>query len=316
MPLSPDTGNRSTLLGLLAILLWSATVALARSIAESIGPLAAGAAVYCTAGGILAVTFLITERSWRALHGLPRRYVLGCGALFVLYTLTLFEALALAGSRVQTIEVGLLNYLWPALTLVLSVPLLGNRASLWLVPGTAVALFGVVLAVTQGAISWAAFGSHLVSNPAAYGLGALAGVIWGLYSNLTRRWGGSGRGGVLLFTLATGLAFATGLLFQSSPGLWSPRVLAEIGCLALATATAYVCWDTAMRQGDLALVAACSYFTPLLSTVVSCVYLGVWPSASLWAGCGCVIAGSLLSWRSIRPGEADRGRRTVRRRRG
>ena len=303
-----DTRHRSTVYGLVANLLWSATVALARSMAEAIGPLAAGTAVYCTAGVLLGAVFLLREGSWRPLRALPPRYVFGCGALFVLYTLTLFEALGLAASRAQTIEVGLFNYLWPALTILFSLPLLGNRASLWLIPGTLLAFGGLVLAVTQGAITWATFGANLIGNPAAYGLGVLAGVVWGLYSNLTRRWGGSGRGGVLLFTLGTGLAFGIGLVFRPSTGTWSLRVLAEVGCLALATATAYVCWDIAMRQGDLALVAAFSYYTPLLSTVVSCLYLRVWPSASLWAGCACVIAGSLLSWRSIRPPDTPPGR--------
>ena len=296
-----DVRRRSTVLGLLAIVLWSATVALARSIAERVGPWAAGAAVYGTAGALLGATFLLTERSWRPLQKLPARYLYGCGALFVLYTVTLFEALGRAASRAQTIEIGLLNYLWPALTLLFSVPLLGNRATVWLIPGTLLAFGGVVLAVTQGVISWTAFAANLVSSPLAYGLGALAGVLWSLYSNLTRRWGDTGQGGVLVFTLCTGGTFGLGLLVSPTAGRWSLDTFGEVGGLALATAAAYVCWDTAMRQGDLALVAACSYFTPLLSTAVSCLYLRVWPSGSLWAGCVCVIAGSLLSWRSIRP---------------
>lgn len=292
--------RRGTMLGLTAIVLWSATVALARSMAEAIGPLAAGAAVYCLAGLLLAGAFLAKRHSFAAVRQLPARYVFGCGALFVLYTLTLFEALGLAVNRTQSIEIALLNYLWPALTLLFSVPILGNRASWWLLPGTALAFSGVVVGVTQGAISWNAFASNLVGNPVAYGLGALAGVTWGLYSNLTRRWGTPGGGAVWLFTLATGLAFGIGVTFHPISAAWSVRVLAEIGCLGLATATAYVCWDRAMREGDLALVGACSYFTPLLSTAVSCLYLRVWPSPSLWIACVCVIAGSLLSWRSIR----------------
>jgi drug/metabolite transporter (DMT)-like permease len=105
---------------------------------------------------------------------------------------------------------------------------------------------------------------------------------------------------VLVFVLTTGMAFWLFRLFHPEDGAWGIRVVAEIALLALATALAYVCWDIAMREGDVVLVASCSYLTPFFSTVVSCMYLRVWPSISLWLGCLFIIAGSFLSWRSIR----------------
>lgn len=295
--------DRNTLLGIVAIVLWSATVALARSIAERVGPLTAGAAVYLAAGGVLVLHLFAQERSFRALRRLPRRHVLGCGGLFVLYTLALFLALGRAADRGQAIEIGLLNYLWPSLTILFALPLLGHRAGVGLVPGTALALCGIFLVLTQGAdVTWTSFLTNLSANPLAYGLGTLAAVAWALYSNLTCRWGGAdGRGAVLVFTLATGMAFGVGRLFHREPGTWDVRVAVEVAILALATALAYVCWDLAMRAGDVVLVASCSYLTPFLSTVVSCLYLQVRPGLSLWVGCALIIAGSLLSWKSIRP---------------
>ncbi len=294
--------NRNTLLGLAAILLWSATVALARSISEQVGPVSAGAAVYLGAAGLLGGHLLLKGGSFRSLQGLSGRYVFGCGALFVLYTLTLFLALGLATTRLQTLEVGLLNYLWPALTILFSLVLLGRRARVGLIPGTLLALLGVVLVLTQGtAISWRSFSGNVWSNPVAYGLGASAAVLWALYSNLTRRWGAPARNGAVpLFVLATGLAFWLLCLLRPENGAWGRRVLVEIACLALATGLAYVFWDLAMRAGDALLVAACSYLTPFFSTVVSCLYLRVWPSLSLWLGCLFLITGSFLSWRAIR----------------
>ena len=67
----------------------------------------------------------------------------------------------------------------------------------------------------------------------------------------------------------------------------------------LVTAIAYGAWEHAMRRGNLVFITACSYFTPLLSTLVSCLRLGVVPGARLWVGCGLLVAGSLLSWRSV-----------------
>jgi drug/metabolite transporter (DMT)-like permease len=306
--------DRNTLLGIAAILLWSATVALARSISERVGPLTAGAAVYLGGSALLAGDLLVRRRSLTALRQLPGRYLFGCGTLFVLYTLTLFLGLGLAASRRQAIEVALLNYLWPALTILFSLCLLGKRATLGLIPGTLLALAGVFLVLTQGAeVSWHSFSANVLSNPAAYALGAIAAVTWGLYSNLTRRWGSSdGEGAVLLFTLGTGTTFLLMGWLYPEAGAWGARVVAEVACLALATAAAYVFWDIAMREGDVVLVASCSYLTPFFSTVVSCLYLGVWPTFSLWLGCLLIIAGSFLSWCSIREPAAETPESAVR----
>ena len=152
-----------------------------------------------------------------------------------------------------------------------------------------------------------------MSSPRAYGLGAFAAIAWALYSNLTRRWGApDSRGAVLLFTLTTGLSFCLLRLLRPEAGEWTFRVVVEVVVLALATALAYVFWDIAMREGDVILVASCSYLTPFLSTVVSCLYLRVWPSPSLWLGCLLIIAGSFWSWRSVRPAAGETCRPAMR----
>jgi drug/metabolite transporter (DMT)-like permease len=300
--LGPD---KSTLLGLSAILLWSSTVALARSTSEALGPLSAGSAVYLTAGAFLTGYAFWKEGSLNSLHNLPRKYVFGCGALFLIYTTALFLALGLATNRSQTLEVGLLNYLWPAFTILFSLPILGNKANGWLIPGTLLALFGVFLVLThETAVSWASLSANLASNPVAYGLGFLAAVSWGLYSNLARRWGDAQSGGaVQFFTLGSGIAFLLIGFFWPESGTWNLRTVIEVASLGLATALAYVFWDLSMRAGNMVLVAASSYLTPLFSTIVSCLYLGVRPGSNLWLGCAIIIAGSFLSWFSIRPAE-------------
>jgi drug/metabolite transporter (DMT)-like permease len=76
-------------------------------------------------------------------------------------------------------------------------------------------------------------------------------------------------------------------------------VAAEAGALSAVTTTAYFLWDLSMRRGNLPLVIASSYLTPLLSTLVSCAYLHVSPGPKLWAGCLLLVAGSLITWRSV-----------------
>jgi drug/metabolite transporter (DMT)-like permease len=293
--------DKNSLLGLLAILLWSSTVALARSISEQIGPLTAGASVFLTGGLVLAVGLSFEKGSVSRLRSLPRAYLFGCGSLFLAYIAALFLALGLAAGRQQAIEVGLVNYLWPALTILFSLVILSKRASFGLVPGTLLALVGLVLVLTQdGSMSGQSLSANVARNPAAYALGLAAAVSWALYSNLTRRWAApDGGSGVPLFAIATGLVLLFARLLFPEDGVWSVRVVLEIAFLGSATALAYVFWDVAMRRGDIVLVVSCSYLTPFLATLVACAYLWVAPGLKLWLGCLFLIGGSFLSWRSV-----------------
>jgi drug/metabolite transporter (DMT)-like permease len=294
--------SSSTINGFLAIFLWSTTVALARSLSEQIGPITAAASVYMIAS-VACIAHLLFSKSKR-LHimQLPRRYVLWCGVLFVLYMLVLFLAVGLARNRNQVLEVGLLNYLWPTLTILFSLVLLNKKAGVFLLPGTLIGLSGVVLVLTQQgtSIAWQSFAKNLLSNPVAYSLGLTAAVSWALYSNLTRRWAGDERtGAVDIFLPATGIILLMIHLLVKENGLWNVRAVLEVGYLGVITWLAYKLWDVAMRKGDVVLVAACSYLTPFFSTLVSCVYLRVKADVSLWIGCVLIVVGSLLSWRSV-----------------
>lgn len=195
----------------------------------------------------------------------------------------------------------MLNYLWPTLTILFSLVLLNKKAGLLLLPGTLVGLSGVVLVLTQGtSISWQSFSRNLGSNPVAYTLGLTAAVSWALYSNLTRRWAGDEKtGAVDLFLPATGIVLLMIHLLVKEHGSWNTKAVVEVGFLGIVTWLEYKLWDIAMRKGDVVLVAACSYLTPFLSTLVSCVYLKVKADVGLWIGCILIVAGSLLTWVSV-----------------
>jgi len=297
----PDRIDRNTLYGLLAIFLWSTTVALIRSLAEQIGPLTAASSIYLLGGALSLGRAISSGHLKNQIQGLPRLYLLGCGALFALYMFSIYLGIGLASSRLQALEIGLLNYLWPALILVFSVFLLGKKPRLLLIPGTLVSILGVLLVLTQGAsISWSSFSRNVASNPPAYVLGLTAGISWALYSTLARRWGGpQSGGGIPFFMVATGLVLLLLRFFHAEQSEWTFRAISEMLFMSLATLVAYASWDTAMRKGDVVLLGACSYFIPLLSTLVSCLYLKIAPELNLWLGCGAIILGSLISWASV-----------------
>jgi drug/metabolite transporter (DMT)-like permease len=173
------------------------------------------------------------------------------------------------------------------------------------------ALIGIFLIMAQGTqLSWPAFWDHLNGNLVAYILALVAAVSWALYSNLTRRSSPPGSGGAVeLFILVTGLVLLAIRLLTTEPTGWKLAAVGEVAALAAITTLAYSLWHVTMRKGNLLLVVAYSYFTPLFSTLVRCAYLGVSPSSTLWAGCGLPVAGSLLSWTSMveraKAGKAD-----------
>lgn len=294
----------ATLLGMVAILIWASLVAVARGTSEHFGVLPSAALANLLGGAIGIAVAQVRTGYLGQVHRLPRKYLLGCGACFVAYNTALYPALQAAVSSQQVVEVGLIQYLWPALTLALAVPILGKKAGPWLWPGLIVATAGAFLAKSGGQISWASLRAGLDANPWPYGLAVVAAFSWALYSNLARRWAGeSSVSGAPLFLTATGVVLTIvhaagggtyGLVFQ-------PRPLLELAYLTLfPTLLAYVFWDFAMRRGNIVLVSSLSFFTPLLSTLFSCLYLGVPMGAHLWAASAMVIAGAVICKRSVR----------------
>jgi len=139
-------------------------------------------------GGILGGLFYLRTSKQRAkLLQLPRHYVVGCGGFFALSSLCLYCSIGLVSSRQQVIEIGLVNYLWPGLTVLFSVLLLKYRARLTLILGLALAFAGVVLSSIAGE-SFTINGvvSNIFQDLWAYIFAAIGAVSWALYSNLSR----------------------------------------------------------------------------------------------------------------------------------
>jgi drug/metabolite transporter (DMT)-like permease len=294
----PHGTRTGTVLGVVAILLWGSTVAFGRSLISQLGPLHAAAAVYALCGVLSLVYLLWRPARIREALRLPPRYLVVCGALFVLYVVCLYQALGMATGSQQAIEVGIINYLWPTATIVLAVPLLGVRARWPLIPGAVMAVAGIVLA-TLPVHNWSGqvFLDTFRANWVPYLLALVAALDWALYSNLSRRWAaGAGANAVPVFMVAT--AVVMGVLARLQPPVevqWSARTMLELGYLGIfPTTLGYAFWEIAMRRGNLVRVATISYFTPLISAVVAALYLHTVPGAGLWIGCALIIAGAWL----------------------
>lgn len=87
---------------------------------------------------------------------------------------------------------------------------------------------------------------------------------------------------------------------DEAPLVFNINGLMQVILLGSLTAAAYTCWNYGVQRGSLTLLAIASYFTPILSMLLGCIWLGVQPSQGFLYGVGMVTAGSLLSWWATR----------------
>ncbi len=291
-----------TVLGAFAILFWGSNIAVARTLCETLGTVTTAACVYGLSGSLSFVYFSFHPKGLRRFVHLPRRYILGCGGIFVVYAVCLYLAVGLATGRQQVIEVSIINYLWPTLTLALSVPILRKRARPLLILGMALAMGGIVLAMTGGSsYSWQELAQNLRANAIPYCFAFLAAVTWGLYSNLIRRWqGDEDAWATPVFLLASAGALALVRLVVPEETTWTPRAFAELAYMSVfPTLLAYTFWDAAMRRGNTTLVVSLSYFTPILSILISSIHMDIHIGYALWVACALVTCGAIICNRSV-----------------
>ncbi|MBI6143001.1 aromatic amino acid DMT transporter YddG [Serratia marcescens] len=288
--------TRATLFGLLAIVLWSSVVGLIRSVSEGLGPIGGAAMIYSVSAVFLLVALGVPK--WRSF---PRPYLIVGSLLFVSYEICLSLSLGYANTRLQAIEVGMINYLWPCFTVLMALALNGQKAKWWLLPGLLLSLFGIGWIMSgEGGWSPAQMLANVRSNPLSYGLAFSGAVIWALYCNLTKKIA-QGSNGVVLFIVLTALALWLKYAFSAESGMhFSLGVTLTLLCAGVAMGAGYAAWNVGILHGNMTLLATVSYFTPVLSAVFAALVLHTSLTANFWQGVAMVTLGSLICWRATR----------------
>lgn len=288
--------KKATLIGLLAIVLWSTMVGLIRSVSEGLGPVGGAAMIY-TLSGLLC--WLIV--GFPSLRRFTPGYLIAGSVLFVSYEICLALSLGYASTRHQAIEVGMVNYLWPSLTIVFAILFNGQKSSLWVVPGLLIALFGVswVLGGEQG-LHVDEIVSNIFSNPLSYGLAFAGAFIWAAYCTVTRKYA-NGQNGITLFVLLTALTLWMKYLLSDQPEMtFSLPIVFKLLLCGMALGVGYASWNIGILHGNVSLLATVSYFTPVLSAALAAALLSAPLSFTFWQGALLVCAGSLLCWYATR----------------
>ena len=170
--------SHATLIGCIAPICWGMSVPFVRLVSEHIGQ-PGGMILLCgLACVILACIF-----------GCPRlSHFSGKYLFFGLTTAVACEicftwALALSGGGTQTAEAGMVNYLWPCLTMVFAVIFNGQKAKWWIVFGFVSCIYGVCTVLSgPGGFDFMAMARNMESNPACYLFALGSALSWAAYT--------------------------------------------------------------------------------------------------------------------------------------
>ncbi|WP_312058787.1 EamA family transporter, partial [Pantoea septica] len=111
----------------------------------------------------------------------------------------------------------------------------------------------------------------------------------------------NGSNGITLFYNLTALTLWVQFLLSPQPAFAvSPQALLSLALAAMAMGFGYAAWNTGILHGNVNLLAAVSYFIPILSSVLAAFLLHSHLTLSFWQGAAMVSLGSLLCWWSTR----------------
>ena len=252
----PMTSRTATLIGLTAILMWSLLSVL--TVATGKIPAFQLAAMTFAIGATVAfASFVFRPSAFSALKQPVTAWVVGVGGLFGYHALY-FLALRFAPPA----EAGLLNYLWPLLIVLFLSLLPGERLMPHHIVGALLGLAGTVLLFTGSGAGFEA--GQLPGLLAAF----VAAFVWAAYSVMSRKLKAVPTDAVAGFCAVTALlaALMHGLVETT---VWPDTTAQWLAILALGVGpvgAAFFTWDVGMKRGDIRVLGAASYATPLLST--------------------------------------------------
>lgn len=251
--------STATLIGFTAVLMW-ALLALMSAASGAVPPFQLAAMTFLIGGLMGAVTWPFRKGAIASLRQGWQVWLLGVGGLFG-YHFVYFSAIRAA----PAVEVSLIAYLWPLFLVIFSAFLPGERLKFHHVMGVVLGLAGAVVIITRGK------GLSLSNGfEAGHAMAFACSLIWSGYSVLSRRFGQVSTDVVAGFCLVTAaLSAICHLMFETS--VWPADALqwaAVLGLGLLPVGAAFYTWDYGVKHGDIMVLGAASYASPLLSTLV------------------------------------------------
>ena len=287
----------STCIGLSAIVLWASIVALIKKSALLLGAELAILLIYSLSAVLLVILFGLPK-----FKKIPIRFLCVTTFLFVAYEFCLSYAIGLTSTERQAIEVSILNYLWPTFTIIALI-MADEFQFKWSI------FFGIILSFLG--VAYIQFGStgfelasliaNLLANPWVYILALLGAIIWAIYCVVTRRYKIQENPIAFYFLMIAVLMWIKFFSFGGSLVTlqrldWNSGVYVFLAAFTLGLG--YAAWNIGIVKGNISLLIACSYFTPILSSVFAVWVLAATLPTTFWQGVIAVTVGSIICWLS------------------
>jgi drug/metabolite transporter (DMT)-like permease len=283
------TPRTATLIGLTAILMWSLLSVLTVATGK-IPAFQLAAMTFAIGAAVAFASFIWRPQAFGTLKQPMVAWVVGVGGLFGYHALY-FLALRFAPPA----EAGLLNYLWPLLIVLFSSFLPGERLAPHHIIGAVLGLAGTVLLFAGNTSGFTP--GQIPGLAAAF----VAAFVWATYSVMSRKLKAVPTDAV------AGFCFATAVLAAIVHGMVEATAWPETTAQWLAIAAlgvgpvgaAFFTWDIGMKRGDIRVLGAASYATPLLSTAFLILAGFAKPTATIAIAAILIAGGGLIAAKDV-----------------
>ena len=278
---------RATAVGITAVVMWSATPVLATYVA-AVPPFLLLTLAFSIAFSVVCGRWLVQGGDLiRRFRYPPAAWAIGLGG-FLGWHFCYF----LAVRHAPVAEASLINHMWPLFIVLFSALLPGERLRWWHIAGAAAGLAGTVLLVTDGGRV-----TFKMQFATGYALALACAFIWSGYSVLNRRFARDvSTEAVGAFCGATAVMAALGhLTFEATVwpagGAWLAVLALGIGPLG----AAFFTWDHGTKHGDIRVLGAASYLTPMLAAALLVGFGRTEATWTLLAACLLITGGAALA---------------------
>lgn len=280
--------KKSTLYAFGAVLIWSTTAAVVKTLLSNIPNLQALCISSLFACLFLLLINLKCGKTAQRKRYTPKDYAAMAGLGFL--GLFVYSALYYYGlSQLSSSEACILNYLWPMMLLLFSCLILKERVTPMKVVAMLCSFAGIVI-LSSGAGSGSRTAAGIISC-------VIAAACYGLFSVLNKKADYDQNIAMTVFWLVAAVCSLSGLLTEHWVALTGSQWLGMLWLGIVIDAVAYLLWALGLQTADnTASVANLAYLTPFLSLLVSAVFLKETITMRAIAALCFIIGGLLLQY--------------------
>lgn len=286
------TDKKSILFALLAVLFWSTVGSAFKLTLNFLNYtqilLFASFVAVIFLGGMLLISRRLADLKQASLKEVGLSALMGFINPFAYYLILLK-----AYSLLQAQEAVVLNYIWPMILVLLSIPVLKQRISFLNIIALSISFLGTLVIATGGRLSTLTF-----SNPLGTGLALLSALFWASYWLLNMK---DKREAPLKLFLNFGFGFLYALIYTLLTKQWVwPGFEGSIGAIYIGLfemGITFVIWLKALKYAEnTAKVSNLIYLSPFISLIFVSIFVGEKIMFSTITGLALIISGILMQY--------------------